>query len=51
MPAVLPIFVLNTLTLGLACGYLMMKSDSIWGAVLIHAAADLFLFISVLANA
>jgi membrane protease YdiL (CAAX protease family) len=51
MPAVLPIFVLNTLTLGLACGYLMMKSDSIWGAVLIHAAADLFLFIAVLATA
>jgi membrane protease YdiL (CAAX protease family) len=50
-PAVLPIFVLNTLTLGLACGYLMVKSDSIWGAVLIHAAADLFLFIAVLANA
>jgi membrane protease YdiL (CAAX protease family) len=50
MPAVLPIFVLNTLTLGLACGYLMMKSDSLWGAVLIHAAADLFLFIAVLAN-
>jgi len=51
MPGVLPIFVLNTLTLGLACGYLMVKSDSIWGAVLIHAAADLFLFIAVLANA
>ncbi len=51
MPAVLPVFVLNTLSLGLACGYLMMKSDSIWGAVLIHAAADLFLFISTLANA
>ena len=51
MPAVLPIFVLNTLALGLACGYLMMKSDSIWGAVLIHAAADLFLFIAALATA
>jgi membrane protease YdiL (CAAX protease family) len=51
MPAVLPIFVLNTLTLGLACGYLMMKSDNLWGAVMIHAAADLFLFISVLAAA
>jgi membrane protease YdiL (CAAX protease family) len=36
---------------GLACGYLMVKSDSIWGAVLIHVAADLFLFISTLANA
>jgi len=50
MPAVLPIFIVNTLTLGLACGYLMMKTDSIWGAALIHAAADLFLFIAVLAN-
>jgi membrane protease YdiL (CAAX protease family) len=50
MPTVLPVFVLNTLTLGLACGYLTMKSDSLWGAVMIHAAADLFLFVSVLAN-
>ena len=50
MPAVLPVFVLNTLSLGLACGYLMMKSDSIWGAVVIHAAADFFLFVAVLAN-
>jgi len=51
MPAVLPFMVVNTFTLGLACGYLMMKSDSIWGAVLIHAAADFFLFIAMLANA
>jgi membrane protease YdiL (CAAX protease family) len=51
MPAALPVFVMNTLTLGLACGYLIVKSDSIWGAVLIHAAADLFLFISTLSNA
>jgi membrane protease YdiL (CAAX protease family) len=50
MPAVLPVFVLNTLTLGLACGYVMMKTDSIWGATLIHAAADFFLFVAVLAN-
>jgi membrane protease YdiL (CAAX protease family) len=50
MPAAIPFFLLNTLSLGLACGYLMMKSDSIWGAVLIHAAADLFLFVAVLAN-
>jgi len=28
-----------------------MKTDSIWGATLIHAAADLFLFIAMLANA
>lgn len=50
MPAALPFMVANTFTLGLACGYLMMKSDSIWGAVLIHAAADFFLFIALLAN-
>lgn len=50
MPTALPFFVANTLALGLACGYLIMKSDSIWGAVLIHAASDFFLFIAVLAN-
>lgn len=47
----LAFFAVNTLALGLACGYLMMKSDTIWGAVIIHAASDFFLFIAVLANA
>ena len=51
MPAALLFYAINTLALGLACGYLMMKSDSLWGATLIHAAADYFLFIAVLANA
>ena len=51
MPAVLPFFAMNTIVLGLACGYMMMKSDSIWGATIIHAASDFFLFIAVLANA
>lgn len=46
---VIPIFLVNTFTLGLACGYLMLKTDSIWGAVMMHAAADLFLFIATLA--
>lgn len=50
-PIAIPFYVANTLTLGLACGYLTMKTDSIWGATLIHAAADLFLFIAMLANA
>jgi membrane protease YdiL (CAAX protease family) len=50
-PTALFFYVLNTLALGLACGYLMMKSDNIWGATLIHAASDFFLFIAVLANA
>jgi membrane protease YdiL (CAAX protease family) len=48
-PAVIPFFFLNTLSLGLACGYLMMKSDSLWGPVLIHAASDFFIFLAVLA--
>jgi len=47
--AVIPVFFINTFTLGLACGYLMLKTDSIWGPVMIHAAADLFLFIATLA--
>lgn len=51
MPEAIPFFALNTLALGLACGYLMIKSDSIWGPVVIHAASDFFLFVAVLANA
>ena len=46
---VVPVFVANTFTLGLACGILMHKTDSIWGAYLIHMAADVFLFIATLA--
>jgi membrane protease YdiL (CAAX protease family) len=50
LPAtVIPIFLVNTFTLGLACSILMLKTDSIWGAFLIHAAADLFMFIALLA--
>jgi membrane protease YdiL (CAAX protease family) len=51
MPTVIPFFFVNTLALGLACGYLIMKSDSLWGAVIIHAASDFFLFVALLANA
>lgn len=50
-PIAVIFYVLNTLTLGLVCGYLMMKVNSIWGPALIHAAADLFLFIATLAIA
>lgn len=50
-PLALSFFVINTLALGLACGYLMMKTDSLWGAFIIHAASDFFLFIAVLASA
>jgi len=50
-PFALTFFAVNTLALGLGCGYLMMKSDNLWGAVVIHAASDFFLFVAVLANA
>jgi membrane protease YdiL (CAAX protease family) len=44
-----PIFLINTFAMGLACGILMYKTDSIWGAYLIHMAADVFLFVATLA--
>lgn len=50
-PFALTFFFVNTLALGLGCGYLVVKSDSLWGAVVIHAASDFFLFIAVLASA
>jgi membrane protease YdiL (CAAX protease family) len=50
-PAAIPFMLAYALTLGIACGYLIMKTGSLWGATLIHAAADLFLFIAMLANA
>ena len=45
----IPIYVINTITMGIACAILMLKTDSIWGAFGLHAAADLFLFIALLA--
>jgi membrane protease YdiL (CAAX protease family) len=49
-PAAIPFLLAYALTLGLACGTLVMKTNSLWGAVLIHAAADLFGFIALLAS-
>jgi membrane protease YdiL (CAAX protease family) len=49
-PVVIPIYVVNTLTMGIGCAILMLKTDSIWGAFGLHAAADLFLFIAMLAT-
>ena len=49
-PIAIPFILAYALTLGLACGYLMMKTDNIWGAVLIHAAADFFAFLAMFAN-
>jgi membrane protease YdiL (CAAX protease family) len=50
MPAfAIPIYMVNTFTMGIACAILMVKTGSIWGAFGLHAAADLFLFIAMLA--
>ena len=40
-------FLLTVLALGLGCGYLMQKTDNIWGAILVHAGADLFYALGV----
>ncbi len=48
-PFAIPVYVINTFTMGIACGILMLKTDSIWGVFGLHAAADLFLFIAMLA--
>ena len=50
-PAAVPFLLVYALTLGIGCGYLMMKTNNIWGAMLIHSAADLFGFIAFMANA
>jgi membrane protease YdiL (CAAX protease family) len=46
-PVTFTIFLLITFLLGLAWGYVMQKSDSIWGAVLAHAIADILFLIAV----
>jgi membrane protease YdiL (CAAX protease family) len=47
--AVVPVMAINTISLGVACSILMVKTDSIWGSFLVHASADIFLFIAILA--
>jgi membrane protease YdiL (CAAX protease family) len=44
-PAALTVFLINTLTHALVLGFLILKTDTLWGAVLYHAAMDLWLFI------
>jgi membrane protease YdiL (CAAX protease family) len=46
-PVTFTIFLLITFILGLSWGYVMQKSDSIWGAVLAHAIADILFIITV----
>ncbi len=44
-PAALTVFLINTFTHALVIGYLILKTDTLWGAVLYHMAMDLWLFI------
>jgi len=46
-PVTFTIFLLITFILGISWGYIMQKSDSIWGAVLAHAIADILFIITV----
>ncbi|NHJ12915.1 MAG: CPBP family intramembrane metalloprotease [Candidatus Thorarchaeota archaeon] len=46
-PVTFTIFLLVTFLLGISWGYVMQKSDSIWGAVLAHAIADMLFIITV----
>lgn len=47
-PAAVVVFLVNTFTHALVLGYLILKTDTLWGAVLYHAAMDLWLFIGPL---
>ena len=46
-PVTFTIFLLITFILGISWGYIMQKSESIWGAVLAHAIADILFLITV----
>jgi membrane protease YdiL (CAAX protease family) len=50
-PAVLAVTLLNITTHGLVLGWLMLKTDSLWAAVLYHCAMDLWLFVGPLGAA
>ena len=49
-PGQMFIFPLIAFTLGLVNGFVMLKTDSIWGSVLFHAGYDLFVIIPVLVS-
>ena len=46
-PAEAVVIAVLTFTLGFAWALLMQKTDSIWGSVLFHLAADLYIFIGL----
>ncbi len=44
------IFLAVTFPLALAWGYLMQKTDSIWGSILFHAGMDIPIMLGIFSN-
>lgn len=44
------VLVLFTLVLGLAWGFVMQRTNSIWGSVLFHAGSDISIFLGIFSN-
>jgi membrane protease YdiL (CAAX protease family) len=44
------IFLAILLPLGLAWGYVMQKTDGLWGSILFHAGTDIPIFLSIFSN-
>jgi membrane protease YdiL (CAAX protease family) len=44
-PAAIGVFLINTFTHAVVLGYLIHKTDNLWGAALYHMAMDLWLFV------
>jgi membrane protease YdiL (CAAX protease family) len=43
--AAIAVFLINTFTHALVLGYLIYKTDNLWGAALYHMGMDLWLFV------
>jgi membrane protease YdiL (CAAX protease family) len=41
------VFLAILLVLALACGYVIQKTESLWGSVLFHAGADLMIILGI----
>jgi membrane protease YdiL (CAAX protease family) len=44
------IFLAILIPLGLAWGYIMQKTDSVWGSILFHAGTDIPIFLGIFSN-
>lgn len=44
------LFLVILIPLGLAWGYIMQKTDSVWGSILFHAGTDIPIFLGIFSN-